>query len=44
MSKDSARVEANASDYKKLLELGEEKGALQSQLDEAYDRWAELSD
>ena len=38
------QLEANASDYKKLLELGEEKTALQSQLDEAYDRWAGLSD
>ena len=44
MAELDAQVEANASDYKKLLELGEEKGALQSQLDEAYDRWAELSD
>ena len=38
------QVEANATDYKKLMELDEQKTALQSQLDEAYDRWAELSD
>ncbi|MGI5979679.1 MAG: ABC-F family ATP-binding cassette domain-containing protein [Oscillospiraceae bacterium] len=44
MAELDAQVEANASDYKKLMELDEQKAALQAQLDEAYDRWAALSD
>ncbi|MCD8322727.1 MAG: ABC-F family ATP-binding cassette domain-containing protein [Oscillospiraceae bacterium] len=43
-----ARLEAqeqeNATDYQKLMELAEEKAVLQEKLDEAYDRWAALSE
>ncbi len=39
-----AQIEANASDYKKLMELDEEKAELQAKLDEAYKKWDELSE
>ncbi|MCD8117712.1 MAG: hypothetical protein LUE21_11525 [Oscillospiraceae bacterium] len=39
-----AREQENATDYQKLMELAEERAALQEKLDEAYDRWAALSE
>ena len=33
-----------ASDYQKLLELGEERGALEARLDEVYQQWGEVSE
>ena len=35
---------AHAADYQKLMELGEEKSALQAELDELYQRWEELAE
>ena len=40
----TAQEEANASDYQKLMELGEQKSVLQETLDGLYDRWAELAE
>jgi ATP-binding cassette subfamily F protein 3 len=39
-----ALYEANGSDYQKLMEIGEEKTALDKELEELYRRWEELSD
>lgn len=39
-----AEAERFASDYQKLMELDEEKKRIQSELDELYDRWEELSE
>ena len=40
----TAREEQNATDYQKLMELGEEKAALQETLDGLYLRWEELAE
>ena len=39
-----ADEEASASDYLRLMELGEEKQAAEAELDELYARWETLSD
>ena len=39
----TAQEEENATDYQKLMELGEEKAALQEQLDTLYAQWEELA-
>ena len=39
----TAREEANATDYQKLMELAEEKAALQEQLDGLYGQWEALA-
>lgn len=38
-----ALYEANGSDYQKLMEIGEEKTALDKELEKLYRRWEELS-
>ena len=40
----TAREEQNATDYQKLMELGEEKAALHETLDGLYLRWEELAE
>jgi len=40
----TGQMEANASDYQKLMELGEKKEQLDAQLEELYAQWEELSD
>ena len=40
----TAQEEANATDYQKLLELGEEKAALQEKLDDLYAQWEALAE
>ncbi len=40
----TAQEEANATDYQKLMELGEEKAALQERLDGLYAQWEELAE
>ena len=39
-----AQVAENAADYKKLMALDEQKADLQAKLDEAYEKWEELSE
>ena len=39
-----ADEEASASDYLRLMELGEKKQAAEAELDELYARWETLSD
>ena len=38
-----ALCEEYASDYQKLIEIGEEKAALEAQLEELLETWEELS-
>ncbi len=40
----TAEMEANASDYQRLLELGEKKTAADTELEELYAQWEELTD
>ena len=40
----TAEMEANASDYQRLLELGEKKTAADEELEELYAQWEELTD
>lgn len=40
----AAREEACATDYQKLMELGEEKAALQEKLDGLYEQWEALAE
>lgn len=44
LSEFEAQYEKHASDYKKLMELDEQKADLQAKLDEAYEKWDELSE
>ena len=44
MAELTAQEEANATDYQKLMELGEEKVALQEKLDGLYAQWEELAE
>ena len=37
-------MEVNATDYEKLMELGEKKGSADAALEELYIQWEELSD
>jgi ATP-binding cassette subfamily F protein 3 len=39
-----ALAEVNGSDYQKLMEIGDEKTALEGELEELYRQWEELSD
>ena len=38
------RSEEFASDYQKLLEIGEQRAELDGRLNELYERWEELSE
>jgi len=40
----AAEEEANASDYVKLMELGEAKAAAEAELEALYEQWEALSD
>ena len=44
LSELAALEEENATDYQKLMELGEEKSSLQEELDGLYLRWEELAE
>ena len=40
----AAREQEHAADYQKLMELGQQRAALQEQLDELYERWEALAE